>query len=408
MQNHSHPEPAVVKRTHVLGIPAALVIGLVLLTAGSVIVTNAAAGPAPTNIGPPVHAIRHADSSGLCDGAGRCPIKHVVFIIKENHSFDNLFARFPGADGTSYAMAGNRRVPLRVTPDHLSFDISHAGNAATVAVNVTDCVAPFGTVRPSGTYVSIRIPWPTGEPELLGTVTLMVTTSTWLTANDDGVKKKCCAVLLIVTALTLAFISGATLRVFSEQDSYPAALILSLLLALAMFPNAQPQYTDAAFTINSLMDFEVQSHELLGETIWSQHRPDDSPLVEQYRAGNLTQKAVVTAGNATVELIEHHSQGDIVRVTASEPSHILFYTRYFPGWQMTIDGEPTKNFGPDGEQGLIGILIPAGTHTITTRFGDTPARQIGAGVSLFSFIGAAIWLWKTRRQLASVPSHPTT
>ncbi len=31
----------------------------------------------------------------------RWPIKHVVFIIKENRSFDNMFGRFPGADGTT-------------------------------------------------------------------------------------------------------------------------------------------------------------------------------------------------------------------------------------------------------------------------------------------------------------------
>jgi phospholipase C len=28
-------------------------------------------------------------------------IKHVVIIVQENHSFDNLFAHFPGADGVS-------------------------------------------------------------------------------------------------------------------------------------------------------------------------------------------------------------------------------------------------------------------------------------------------------------------
>src|SRR5215210_3818516 len=28
------------------------------------------------------------------------PIKHVVFIVKENRTFDNYFARYPGAEGT--------------------------------------------------------------------------------------------------------------------------------------------------------------------------------------------------------------------------------------------------------------------------------------------------------------------
>ena len=71
----------------------------------------------------------------ICNGDPRCPIKHVVFIIKENHSFDNIFARFPGADGTSYAKDDSRQVRLGVTPDHLPFDIAHSGNAASFAVN---------------------------------------------------------------------------------------------------------------------------------------------------------------------------------------------------------------------------------------------------------------------------------
>src|SRR5205085_3606354 len=29
------------------------------------------------------------------------PIKHVVVVVKENHTFDNYFGSFPGADGIS-------------------------------------------------------------------------------------------------------------------------------------------------------------------------------------------------------------------------------------------------------------------------------------------------------------------
>jgi phospholipase C len=43
----------------------------------------------------------------------RWPIKHVVFLIKENRSFDNLFGRFPGVDGTATGVENGRVVPLR-------------------------------------------------------------------------------------------------------------------------------------------------------------------------------------------------------------------------------------------------------------------------------------------------------
>src|SRR5436190_19599355 len=32
---------------------------------------------------------------------GATPIKHIVFIVKENRSFDNYFGRFPGAHGAT-------------------------------------------------------------------------------------------------------------------------------------------------------------------------------------------------------------------------------------------------------------------------------------------------------------------
>jgi phospholipase C len=76
-----------------------------------------------------------ADSRLVCGGSAHCPIKHIVFIVKENHSFDNLFARFPGADGTKYAMKGKKRIKLGKLPDHLPFDIAHGGGAAPTAVN---------------------------------------------------------------------------------------------------------------------------------------------------------------------------------------------------------------------------------------------------------------------------------
>ena len=82
---------------------------------------------------PASHIVSSAAS--LCIGKAKCPIKHVVYIVKENHSYDNLFARFPGAAGTDHAFQGAKRIPLGITPDHLPVDIAHSGPSAEVAVN---------------------------------------------------------------------------------------------------------------------------------------------------------------------------------------------------------------------------------------------------------------------------------
>jgi phospholipase C len=69
-------------------------------------------------------------------GATGFPIQHVIIIDKENHSFDNMFGLFPGADGASHArLSSGEVVALIRTPDRTLLDVGHAGAAASLAVN---------------------------------------------------------------------------------------------------------------------------------------------------------------------------------------------------------------------------------------------------------------------------------
>jgi phospholipase C len=46
------------------------------------------------------------------------PIDHVIFVIKENRTFDHFFGRYPGADGTRVGTTiTGMQVPLRTAPD---------------------------------------------------------------------------------------------------------------------------------------------------------------------------------------------------------------------------------------------------------------------------------------------------
>jgi phospholipase C len=63
------------------------------------------------------------------------PIKHIVVIVRENHSFDNLFGLFPHADGTTTAHEGKKVVKLGTTPDKLSVDLGHGSITAVKAID---------------------------------------------------------------------------------------------------------------------------------------------------------------------------------------------------------------------------------------------------------------------------------
>jgi phospholipase C len=57
--------------------------------------------------------------------ATRWPIKHVVFVIMENRSFDNIFGRFPGADGATTGRDHKRTRPLTRAELQTAKDLPH-------------------------------------------------------------------------------------------------------------------------------------------------------------------------------------------------------------------------------------------------------------------------------------------
>src|SRR5436309_4872968 len=64
---------------------------------------------------------------GQTSGAARNPIQHVVFIVKENRTFDHYFGQYPGADGATIGTRHDgRTVPLRRAPDVEPIDLPHS------------------------------------------------------------------------------------------------------------------------------------------------------------------------------------------------------------------------------------------------------------------------------------------
>src|SRR5690349_19739282 len=61
---------------------------------------------------------------------GMDKIKHIVFIVKENRTFDNDFGTFAGADGaTTGTISTGEVIPLGHAPDRTPRDIDHSYQA---------------------------------------------------------------------------------------------------------------------------------------------------------------------------------------------------------------------------------------------------------------------------------------
>ncbi|HEV3311373.1 MAG TPA: alkaline phosphatase family protein [Chloroflexota bacterium] len=64
------------------------------------------------------------------------PIKHIVILIRENRSFDEMFGRLPGVDGSTTApLPSGRIVRLGPGEDRSLLDIAHSGVAAARSID---------------------------------------------------------------------------------------------------------------------------------------------------------------------------------------------------------------------------------------------------------------------------------
>jgi phospholipase C len=109
---------------------------VVSLTACSASGTNASFAPASTRMG--TQTSPNASSGQY--------IKHVVILVQENRTFDNLFAKFPGADGATYGYylkpvgKGYVKTKINLVERRLAGneDVNHDSRAYNVSCDGTD------------------------------------------------------------------------------------------------------------------------------------------------------------------------------------------------------------------------------------------------------------------------------
>src|SRR5579863_6115611 len=118
---------------------AAVTFATTAALAGCGLTSNAPAPPAP--------------------GSGQ--IQHIVFLVKENRTFDNYFGTFPGADGaTTGTISTGQVLSLGVTPDAIPRDMGHTWVAANGAIDYGktdhfDLITNGGNCTVNGDYLCL-------------------------------------------------------------------------------------------------------------------------------------------------------------------------------------------------------------------------------------------------------------
>ena len=133
--------------------PTRLLVGAAVLTVLAVACIGGADRPSsiPTDLDP--GAVQPSGFTTQSDpalvAAARAKIKHVVFLVKENRTFDTMFGTFPGADGaTSGQTCDGGTTPLGRAKDRTP-DAGHsfADGITVIDGGKMDCFAPDGYVQ---------------------------------------------------------------------------------------------------------------------------------------------------------------------------------------------------------------------------------------------------------------------
>ena len=185
---------------------------------------------------------------------------------------------------------------------------------------------------------------------------------------------------------------------FTHHVLHVASCAIIALLILAAFPYTYPPHgychNDPYPTINDVFAYEHDST-LVGVDpegsyfpIWVKHRPEGSPLEGQYAAGGVVTRFDETAlptGDSVVEADYGPNRARVV-VEAPTPFRARYLAFYFPGWRVTVDGNPVS-IAPTEPEGLISFDVPTGRHTVAVRFSSTPIRTALTALSLLSLTG---------------------
>ena len=165
--------------------------------------------------------------------------------------------------------------------------------------------------------------------------------------------------------------------------------LLSLVIILASFSYTLPQYTaipEWAETPLAVLNWDRGSIvDRVGMVSVTDEQPQTSPMEQQYLNGEPLITAGIIAGQGTIDVLHHGGGSDRVRVTAAEPVTLQFYTYDYPGWQVFVNGEPVPH-RHEAPYGLITVDLPAGEHLVDLHMGDTPARVVGAVLSLLALL----------------------
>jgi uncharacterized membrane protein YfhO len=110
----------------------------------------------------------------------------------------------------------------------------------------------------------------------------------------------------------------------------------------------------------------------------------------------LTPFAPATELEGTVEVVSYAANAVTLEAETSAPGWLVLSDTYYPGWEATIDGQPTPIYQANGC--VRAVTVPAGRHRIEFRFRPRTFYTGGLISATSGFLFIVLWITLKKRK----------
>ena len=192
---------------------------------------------------------------------------------------------------------------------------------------------------------------------------------------------------LSFVALSTSLLCGAPFVLLRGSSSrWSGRLMAAAVVAIFLinFRHADPQgflaVTDADYSPSNIatkgLPATAREFEPIDVAQFPSH-PADTPVT-------------VLAGRASITAGERLPTERVFTVNASEATRLRMNTFFFPGWELSVDGQ-TQSTSHGNSQGLMDFSVPPGTHSVRFVFRDTAVRRWSTRLTLVALAILVAW-----------------
>jgi len=172
---------------------------------------------------------------------------------------------------------------------------------------------------------------------------------------------------------------------------YSAAI---LLIFLALYGNRNH------LRINDVRQYDQKFFQAYTgvATGWNEHLPI---WVKDYDLIPPKEKVEIISGDCAVFNLNLKSNLQSFSTDCSESSTIQLNTAYYPGWQVTVDHQNITDqvkANLSSSNGMMQFSLNSGSHSITSKFQDTPLRQASRIISCLT-LGLLVVLFYLKKKV---------